>query len=317
MILVFFLFLAVLTIYLSIKLSYYADSVSKTTKASIEAVGGILLAGITSLPELITCFSSIYLNNIYLAVGDILGSNLFNICIICFFDIIFIRKMFFNKTCKKTLIYIILLINYLFIFLSLNGNVNISLFNIGFPTLVIFITYIFYIKKIVNKENHEETSNTVVKKEKGLILKFILTALSLIIISTLLTITVNKISILNPSFSSSFIGAILLGITTSLPEVITFLSLIKLNNYDMALSDILGSNLFNLLVLAIGDIILRKNQIYYYADFSNILILKLCVATTFISLIQNIRKKSFCKLTYIIPSIIIVLLYILFWILNV
>ena len=52
------------------------------------------------------------------------------------------------------------------------------------------------------------------------------------------------------------------------------ISLIKLNNYDMALSDILGSNLFNLLVLAIGDLILRKNQIYYYADFSNLLILK-------------------------------------------
>lgn len=317
MILVFFLLLAGLTIYLSMKLSYYADNISKTTKVSTEAVGGILLAGITSLPELITCFSSIYLGNIYLAVGDILGSNLFNICIICFFDIIFIKKMFFNKIQKKLLIYILLLINYFFIFLSLNGNVNISLFNVGFPTFVIFLTYIFYIKKIVNEEgsNNEEKLN--VKKEKHLVLKFILTAISLIFISALLTMIVNKISALNPSFSSSFIGAILLGITTSLPEVITFISLIKLNNYDMALSDILGSNLFNLLVLAIGDLIFRNNQIYYYADFSNILMLKICFATTVISFMQNMRSKSFSKITYIIPSLIIVLLYILFWILNV
>ena len=314
MILVFFLLLAGLTIYLSIKLSYYADSVSKTTKASIEAVGGILLAGLTSLPELITCFSSIYLGNVYLAVGDILGSNLFNICIICFFDIIFIKKMMFNKTVPKSLIYIILLINYIFIYLSLSGNVNISLFNIGLPTFIIFITYIFYIKKIINKEDEQEKD--CVKKDKFLILKFILTAILLIFISTLLTVIVNKISALNPSFSSSFIGAILLGVTTSLPEVITFISLIKLNNYDMALSDIVGSNLFNLLVLAIGDIILRKNQIYYYADFSNLLILKLCILTTIISFLQNKRCKSFNKITYIIPSVIVVFLYILFWILN-
>jgi len=315
MILVFFLLLAGLTIYLSIKLSYYADRVSKTTKASIEAVGGILLAGITSLPELITCFSSIYLGNIYLSVGDILGSNLFNICIICFFDIIFIKKEMFNKTIPKTLIYIILLINYIFIYLSLSGNISISLFNVGLPTFIILVTYIFYIKKTINNGSKKQT--VTIKKDKFLVLKFILTAILLVLISTLLTVIVNKISALNPSFSSSFIGAILLGITTSLPEVITFISLIKLNNYDMALSDIIGSNLFNTFVLAIGDIILRKNQIYYYADFSNLLILKLCILTTIINFLQNKRNKSFNKITYIIPSIIIVLLYILFWILNV
>ncbi len=314
MILVFFLLLSILTIFLSIKMSYYADVLSKTTKASIEAIGGILLAGITSLPELITCFSSIYLDNIYLAVGDIIGSNLFNITIICFFDIIFIKKMMFNKTTSKALVYIILLINYTFIFLALTGIINFSLFNIGLPTFIVLFTYTFYLRKQLKTE--EEKDNTSVKKEKFIVLKFILTAIFLIIISTLLTIIVNKISILSPSFSSSFIGAILLGITTSLPEVITFISLIKLNNYDMALSDIIGSNLFNLIVISIGDIIFRHNQIYYYADFSSVLMLKLCIITTLISFIQNIRCKSFCKLTYIIPSVIVVLLYLTFWFLN-
>lgn len=315
MILVFFLLLSILTIFLSIKMSYYADVLSKTTKVSIEAIGGILLAGITSLPELITCFSSIYLDNIYLAVGDIIGSNLFNITIICFFDIIFVKKMMFNKTTYKALVYVILLINYLFIYLSLNGNISFSLFNIGLPTFIVLFTYIFYIKKQLKTQN--ESSNDIVKKEKFIVLKFILTAIFLVLISTLLTIIVNKISIMYPGFSSSFIGAIFLGITTSLPEVITFISLIKLENYDMALSDIIGSNLFNLLVLSIGDIIFRHNQIYYYADFSSVLMLKLCIITTFISLFQNKRNKSFCKITYIIPSIIVILLYLMFWFLNI
>lgn len=314
MILLFFLLLSFLTIFLSIKISYYADLITKSTKASIEAVGGILLAGITSLPELITCFSSLYLDNIYLAIGDILGSNLFNIVVICFFDIIFIKKMIFNKTIPKVLTYVILLINYIFIFLSLSGNISLSLFNIGLPTFIILFTYIFYIRKIVNNNEEIKQKNNVFVKH--VVLKFIISAISLVIISTLLTITVNKISLIFPSVSSSFIGAVFLGITTSLPEVITFISLIKLNNYDMALSDIIGSNLFNLLVIAIGDIIFSKNQIYYYADFSSIMILKLCILTTVISLFQNLRRKSFSKITYLIPSFIVVFLYVLFWFIN-
>ena len=61
----------------------------------------------------------------------------------------------------------------------------------------------------------------------------------------------------------------------------------------------------------------KKENIYYYADFSSVLMLKLCIITTFISFVQNKRNKSFCKITYIIPSIIVVLLYFMFWLLNI
>ena len=87
--LILFLFLAGLTVFLSIKLSYYADLLNKSTNISGVFIGGILLAGLTSLPELVTCLSSIFLNNPYLAIGDILGSNFFNITMMCFFDILF------------------------------------------------------------------------------------------------------------------------------------------------------------------------------------------------------------------------------------
>ena len=83
--LVLFLFLAGLTIYLSFKLSYYADILNKTSNISGVFIGGILLAGLTSLPEFVTCLSSIFLNNPYLAIGDILGSNFFNISIMCLY----------------------------------------------------------------------------------------------------------------------------------------------------------------------------------------------------------------------------------------
>lgn len=312
MILVFFLFVSILVIILSIKLSVYADEITKTTNISKNIVGGVLVAGITSLPELITCLSSIYLKNYYLAFGDILGSNLFNISIICFFDIIFIKKFIFNKTNSSSLIYILLLINYIFIYLSLSSVFSISLFNIGIPSIIIIATYMYYLKHV----NSCEEKESVKCINKGIIiLKFIITSIILVITSILLTFIVNKLSIMYPSVSSSFIGAIFLGITTSMPEVVTFITLIKLNNYSMALLDIIGSNLFNLLIIAIGDLVMLNDKIYNYADRQSFFILILCIVTTFISMLQNkIKLKN--KFLYIIPSIIVFILYIVFLIYN-
>ena len=312
MILVFFLFVSILVIILSIKLSVYADEITKTTNISKNIVGGVLVAGITSLPELVTCLSSIYLKNYYLAFGDILGSNLFNISIICFFDIIFIKKFIFNKTNLSSLIYILLLINYIFIYLSLSSVFSISLFNIGIPSIIIIATYMYYLKHV----NSCEEKESVKCINKGIIiLKFIITSIILVITSILLTFIVNKLSIMYPSVSSSFIGAIFLGITTSMPEVVTFITLIKLNNYSMALLDIIGSNLFNLLIIAIGDLVMLNDKIYNYADRQSFFILILCIVTTFISMLQNkIKLKN--KFLYIIPSIIVFILYIVFLIYN-
>lgn len=312
MILVFFLFVSILVIILSIKLSVYADEITKTTNISKNIVGGVLVAGITSLPELVTCLSSIYLKNYYLSFGDILGSNLFNISIICFFDIIFIKKFIFNKTNSSSLIYILLLINYIFIYLSLSSVFSISLFNIGIPSIIIIATYMYYLKHV----NSCEEKESVKCINKGIIiLKFIITSIILVITSILLTFIVNKLSIMYPSVSSSFIGAIFLGITTSMPEVVTFITLIKLNNYSMALLDIIGSNLFNLLIIAIGDLVMLNDKIYNYADRQSFFILILCIVTTFISMLQNkIKLKN--KFLYIIPSIIVFILYIVFLIYN-
>ena len=244
--LILFLFLAGLTVFLSFRLSYYADLLNKTTNISGVFIGGILLAGITSLPELVTCLSSIFLNNPYLAIGDILGSNFFNIAMMCFFDILFIKKMFYNYTKNRYyLIYVLLILNYLIMYLFMGGTFNLEIFNIGLPSFIIIITYIFYLKNA----KEEETKKEVITTKEHVLLKFFLVGLFMVIVSILLTLVVNLIAGKNPNVASSFIGAILLGITTSMPEVITFIALVKMKSFDLALSDIIGSNLFNLLIL--------------------------------------------------------------------
>lgn len=312
--LILFLFLAGLTVFLSFRLSYYADLLNKTTNISGVFIGGILLAGITSLPELVTCLSSIFLNNPYLAIGDILGSNFFNIAMMCFFDILFIKTMFYNYTKNRYyLIYVLLILNYLIMYLFMGGTFNLEIFNIGLPSFIIIITYIFYLKNA----KEEETKKEVITTKEHVLLKFFLVGLFMVIVSILLTLVVNLIAGKNPNVASSFIGAILLGITTSMPEVITFIALVKMKSFDLALSDIIGSNLFNLLILAIGDIFLKNKEIYYFVDKESMFLLVFGFILTILSFYQNNRKVVKNKLVYIIPSLMGILLYIYYIAINV
>lgn len=312
--LILFLFLAGLTVFLSFRLSYYADLLNKTTNISGVFIGGILLAGITSLPELVTCLSSIFLNNPYLAIGDILGSNFFNITMMCFFDILFIKTMFYNYTKNRYyLIYVLLILNYLIMYLFMGGTFNLEIFNIGLPSFIIIITYIFYLKNAKEEETKKEVKTT----KEHVLLKFFLVGLFMIIVSILLTLVVNLIAGKNPNVASSFIGAILLGITTSMPEVITFIALVKMKSFDLALSDIIGSNLFNLLILAIGDIFLKNKEIYYFVDKESMFLLIFGLILTILSFYQNNRKVVKNKFVYIIPSLMGILLYIYYIAINV
>lgn len=311
--LILFLFLAGLTVFLSFRLSYYADLLNKTTNISGVFIGGILLAGITSLPELVTCLSSIFLNNPYLAIGDILGSNFFNIAMMCFFDILFIKTMFYNYTKNRYyLIYVLLILNYLIMYLFMGGTFNLELFNIGIPSFIIIISYIIYLKKAQEKDSKKE----VITTKEHVLLKFFLVGLFMVIVSILLTLVVNLIAGKNPNVASSFIGAILLGITTSMPEVITFIALVKMKSFDLALSDIIGSNLFNLLILAVGDIFLKNKEIYYFVDKESMFLLVFGFILTILSFYQNNRKVVKNKLIYIVPSLIGVLLYIYYIVIN-
>lgn len=312
---IFFLLFAFLTVFLSIKISYYADRISNNSGVNKALIGGIVLAGITSLPEFVTCFSAIIVGNPALAMGDVLGSNLFNIFMICFFDLIFIKKMIFLETSKDhNRVLIILIINYIFLLLSVGQILNYSIMSFGIPSIIIVLTYIYYIKNI----SRFSDSKIILKEEtntKRDVLLLILFSFFMIGSSILLTIIVNNLSIIYPKFSSSFLGAIFLGITTSLPEVVTFYTLICIRNYDLALSNILGSNLFNLLVLSTGDVLLSK-PIYNYFDKDILFIILLGLLFIFFCFLSNNKKKYISFIRYSLLSGIVVLLYLSFWILK-
>lgn len=310
---IFFLIFAFLTVFLSIKLSYYADLLSKTSGVSKALVGGIVLAGVTSLPEFVTCFSAMVVDNPALAIGDIIGSNLFNLFMICFFDIVFIKKMIFLNTSRlHNIVILILILNYLALYFFVSKIFDFSLLSIGFPSILIIATYILYLKKIPKFEVDSYVINEDGSSKKTAV-KLVIVSLCMAISSVLLTIVVNNISIAHPSFSSSFLGAIFLGITTSLPEVVTFYALINIKSYDIAVSNIIGSCLFNLLVLAIGDIVFLGYPVYMFSDNDTLILVILGLLFLVSCLIINYRKRCKNLFSYGFISFLVIVVYLVFW----
>ena len=294
---IFFLVLAVLTAFVSIKLSYYGDVLSKQTKISTAFVGGLLIAAITSLPEFVTSISAVILDNPSLSFGDILGSNMFNIFALAIYNLLFFKRFIFSNS-NNTFLYecLLLLIEYIFILLNLRI----------LTTIVLFILYFLYAFKVSKSENKEEKID---KKESHPLIKFIFVGIILIILSILLTLQADKLTHIYPHISSSTIGAILLGITTSLPEVVTTYGLINYDNYNMAIANILGSNIFNFLVLSISDLF-NDNSIYNMVDINSKMYLYGGIFVTILLLGSLIKKNKFLS---VILSIIISLSYLIVW----
>ena len=293
---IFFLILAFLTAFISIKLSYYGDLLSKQTKLASAFIGGLIIASITSLPEFVTSISAVIIDNPALSFGDILGSNMFNIFVLSIYNLYFFKKNIFNNKNKYIFECLILILEYIFIWLNLKF----------ITTLILILLYLIYsIKTIKNVKEEDNISN----KEKYVLLKFIINVFLLIILSILLTISADNITRIYPNIASSSVGAILLGITTSLPEVVTTFSLIKLNNYNMAISNIIGSNMFNFLVLSISDFF-DKKSIYNLIDIYSKMYL---FGGLFITILLLISLKLKNKYISTILSIITSISYLLVW----
>lgn len=274
-------------------------------------IGGILLAGVTSLPELITSISSTtMLNNLDLAFGNILGSNAFNIFILAVGNLFFIKCMLFNHTRKSniktniisTIIYLIILFSFYSLTMGRIGHVGIS-------SICIAILYYINLRLISEEEEVEDCCDQLCCCSLSLLIfQFIFWAIIIVVSSLLISITTDKIA-QSTGIGSSFIGAMFLGVATSLPEMTSLISLIRLKNYDLAVGNIVGSNLFNFGIIALTDLFYLSGSIFEIADTSNTLLVIGGLSESIILTYMLMRKEVKNLISYALPSFMIVGIY--------
>ena len=260
-----YLVVAAFVVILSIKASNYIDLLDKNTELSGAFLGGIMLSAVTSLPELFTSISAtVLLNRPGLCMGNILGSDLFNLVAISVI-ILFYFKGFSKGRVSKSYRNVAFLVFLIYIFIALNfmDIVNVRILNLSITSVLILLVYILGAKYLAVANDvdtdedaldyHASMSTKLSIKQIGF--RFFLASVGIIAFSIMLTYLTDQISV-KLNLGQGLAGALFLGIATSLPELASTITLFKMRNYNIAVGNIVGSNLFNFIILSVADVLL-------------------------------------------------------------
>ncbi|MCU0360888.1 MAG: sodium:calcium antiporter [Bacteroidia bacterium] len=300
------------------KLSYYGDLLSELTGLGKAWIGMILMASVTSLPELMVGISSVSIvGSPDLAVGDIFGSCAFNLFILSMMDAFVPGKKpilgMANRSHILAAVFGILLLTMAGLGLFLESDFvlspSIGLISISFA-LIYFISmrsiYLFQKSQIANPQ--EENTNHSTLNLKQVIFRYSIFAL--IIIGTALALPhfAEQIAELS-GLGKSFVGSVFLAISTSLPEIAVSLAALRIGASEMAIGNLLGSNLFNVFILFLDDVFYLKGHLLKDASENNLLSVLFVIAMTAVAIIGIVFPVKEKRWLMAADSFIIFMLY--------
>lgn len=320
MIYILYIALACGVIGFSIKLSFYVDELDKKTNVSGAFLGGVMLAAVTSLPELFTSISStLFLNEVNLVSGNILGSNIFNLTILgclVLFGVKAFKESTITASHRNTLK--LLMVIYGIIFIANVIGRDFTFFGVSFFSIAILVLYVKGAKTMSVDESSDETGeSTCDLTVKQIMIRFVILSIGLIICSIAITMVTDVIA-KELNLGVTLAGALLLGVATSLPELTASIALVKKGNFNAMTGNIFGSNLFNCGILFLADIMYIKGSIYQPSDQGYLLILFgfVCTVVAYGMLkvkseqVKNIEHVKYSSVPYALASMAIVLSYV-------
>ena len=243
---------------LSMMLGNLVDMLDKKTKISGAFIGGVLLAAVTSLPELFTAFSSIFLvHNASFVVGDILGSIIFDLVVLAVETLIWVKHFHeakFQRWHVFNGIFCLAMYGCAAYAFFAPANWQLMLGDINIVSIIIFALYV--ITLFIQPKTSEEEEEEKEVPSWSLTKIWVLFAISsVLLIGTSIALTYLTAAIQNeiPALSGSVAGALLLGIGTSIPEIISTAQLFRKKNYDAGFGNMIGSCTFDFAILAVAD----------------------------------------------------------------
>jgi cation:H+ antiporter len=243
-------------------LSRFGDIIAERTGLSGSWVGLILMATVTSLPELVTGVSSVRVaGSPDLALGDALGSCLFNLLLLSVVDFFYRPGCLFARAADGHA----LSTGYAAVLLAIVGiNLLVPAAIPGLPfssaTLLIVPVYLLALRNIFTYERRRlmEPVEAAMARHPGATLRHAILgylAAAGVVVAAGVLLPGAALDIAEAmGWTSTFVGTLFLAAATSMPELVVTLSAVRLGALDMAIANLLGSNLFNMVVLAIDDI---------------------------------------------------------------
>jgi cation:H+ antiporter len=304
------------------RLARYADAIAAQTGIGREFLGLILLGGVTSLPELAVATTATLQGAPVLSINDVLGSASINILILAVADAMIGRNALTSMQSSPGVMLQGVICMAL---MSMVAGVSVigdrPLFGIGIWSWLLLVSYIAAVR-LMSKQYandawravrpHREPKSTKSDKStdsRRLIWMTVAAAAAILLGGFVLAQSGHALAE-QTGLGVSFFGAIFLGFATSLPEVSTVIAAVRLRRYEMAISDVFGTNLFNVTIIVLVDALHPGGPVLVeagkFAGFAALLALLLS-AFYLIGMIER-RDRTLLRMGF--DSIAVVLAYI-------
>jgi len=273
------------------KLAQYGDAIAEKTGLGRIWIGLVLIAAITTMPELVTSVSSVALvHSADLALGTLLGSCCFNLSILALLDILHSRTPVLSVASPRHVItagWGALLIALAaasivagrrFSFLALGW--------VGIPSIVILILYLLGMWWIFRRERGQRLHTAPTTSHqydnfttRTVSIRFALAAAVVIAAGIWLSFIGDEIA-KTTGWDSTFVGSLFLAITTSAPELVVAITALRMGAVDLAVADILGANMLDIAIIAPVDLAQGQGFVLSSVSSGNLIVASVAVTMT-------------------------------------
>ena len=274
-----FLATALVIVFAGVRLARYGDVLGEKSGLGRSWIGVVLLAATTSLPELFTGFGATALAALPdIAVGDVLGSCMFNLLILSFMDAVQPEPLSTRAHQGHALSVGFGLVLIGIAGLGLMASSRLPAIGwIGLYTPALIALYFVSMRLIFTHEQHRRVRETQEVAEelqyaeislRTAVLHYAIAA-ALVVGAALWLPQLGAELARQTGLGEAFVGSLFIAITTSLPEIVVSLTAVRIGAIDLGIGNVLGSNLFNLLILGLDDVFYRQRPLLTAADPSH------------------------------------------------
>lgn len=265
-----------------------ASQIAAKMKVPLIVIGLTVVAFGTSAPEAAISITSAFQNNAGIAVGNVIGSNIMNILLILGVSAL-ICRLPVKKTTFRYEIPFVVFITVALLVLGVIGN---SLNRIdGVILALLFATFMVYLMKLSKSGDSSLTDDVPEIDENASIPKmilFVILGIAMIVLGSDFTVSgATKIAEI-AGLDDRIIGLTVVAFGTSLPELVTCIQAARKNKVDIAIGNIIGSNIFNILFVVGISALVSPSPI----NFENSFIVDSIVAIAAAALLWLLTLKN-------------------------
>lgn len=262
---------ALVIVLAGVRLARYGDVLGEKTGLGRSWIGVVLLATTTSLPELFTGFGATALATLpNIALGDVLGSCMFNLLILSLMDAVHPEPISARAHQSHALS-----IGFGLLLIGIAGTGLVAghrlpaIAWIGLYSPALVVIYFVAMRVLFAHEQQRRARETQEVAEalqygqttlRSAIFHYSLAAL-VVVAAALWLPRLGAELARQTGLGDAFVGGLFVAVTTSLPEIAVSLAAVRMGAVDLGIANVLGSNLFNLLILALDDVFYRRGPL--------------------------------------------------------